>query len=122
MPTIDLEPELYKRVKEAAAIYDSTVGEILSQAIRRFVWELEQRKISEETRIYHEKFAELKGQYLGQYIAMHEGQVVDHDTDLTVLRKRIHQQYERIPVMITLVEEVADPPLVRRDFRMETTD
>lgn len=122
MPKIDLEPELYKRVEEAAVVYDSTVGEILSQAIRRYVWELELRKISEETQIYHEKFGELKDQYLGQYIAMHEGQVIDHDTDLTVLRRRIHQQYGRMPVMITLVEEVAEIPLVRRDFRMETTD
>jgi hypothetical protein len=53
---------------------------------------------------------------------MHEGQVVDHDTDLTVLRSRIHQQYGRMSVMITLVEEVAEIPLVRRNFRMETTD
>ena len=40
------------------------------------------RKISEESLAYQQRHAELKAQYLGQYIAMRDGQVVDHDTDV----------------------------------------
>jgi len=67
--------------------------------------------------IYHQRHAELKAQYLGQYIAMHEGQVVDHDADFPTLRQRIRQQFENTPVMITLVEEDAEQTLVRHGFR-----
>lgn len=51
---------------------------------------------------------------------MHNGQVVDHDTDFQALRQRIRQRFGRTPVMITLVEDVAEQPLVRHGFRMET--
>ena len=83
-------------------------------------WELDRRKISEESQTYQQRHAELKAQYLGQYIAMHNGEVVDHDMDVTVLRQRVHQRLGRKPVMITMVEENAERPLVRHGFRLET--
>lgn len=119
MPAIAVEPELYRRVEEAALEHKASVGEILAEAIRRYLWELDRRKISEESRTYRQRHAELKAQYLGQYIAMHNGQVVDHDTDFRTLRQRVRQRFERTPVMMTLVEEVAERPLMRHGFHME---
>ena len=54
-------------------------------------WELDRWKISEESQIYQRRHAELKAQYLGQYIAMHDGQVVDHDNDFVALRERVRR-------------------------------
>jgi glutamyl-tRNA reductase len=119
MPTIAVAPELYQRVEEASLEHEASIGEILTEAVRRYLWELDRRKISEETSIYRQRHAELKAQYLGQYIAMHKGQVVDHDSDFQALHQRIRQQFGRTPVMITLVEDVAERPLVRHGFRME---
>jgi hypothetical protein len=81
MPTVAVEAELYKRVKEAALEHETSVDAILAEAVRRYLWELNRRKISEESKIYRQRHAELKARYLDQYIAMHNGQVVDHDTD-----------------------------------------
>lgn len=81
--------------------------------------ELDRRKISEESQIYQRRHAELKAEYLGQYIAMHDGQVVDHDSDFVALRQRVRQQFLHTPVMITLVEEVAERPIARHGFRIE---
>jgi hypothetical protein len=50
---------------------------------------------------------------------MHEGEVVDHDPDFTVLRQRIRQQYGHTPVMITHVEGQPEYPLTRRRFQRE---
>ena len=121
MPTIALESNLYNRVKKAALEQKADIDDILNLAIRRYLWELDRHKISEETRIYRQRHAELKKQYLGQYIAMHEGQVVDHDNDFPTLRQRIRRRFEHTPVMITLVEEAAEQTLVRLGFRLETT-
>lgn len=82
-------------------------------------WDSNRRKISDESQIYQQRHAELKAQYLGQYIAMHDGQVVDHDSDVTVLRQRVRRSFGRTPVMVTLVEEVAEQTFVRHGFRME---
>jgi glutamyl-tRNA reductase len=119
MPTIVVQPELYKRVEEAAQAQHSNPEAILTEAIQHYFWELDRRKISEETRRYRQQHNELKAQYLGQYIAMHDGQVIDHDGDFTVLRQRVRQQFGRMPVMITLVEAVPAPPLTRKSFTLQ---
>jgi hypothetical protein len=51
---------------------------------------------------------------------MHNGEVVDHDMDVTVLRQRVRQRLGRKPVMITMVEEDAERPLVWHGFCLET--
>lgn len=119
MPTIAIESELYRRVEEASLEHEAGIGEILTEAVRRYLWELDRRKISEESEIYRQRHAELKAQYLGQHIAMHNGQVVDHDSDFQALHRRIRQRFGHTPVMITLIEDAAERPLVRHGFRME---
>lgn len=117
MPAIVLEPELYKRVEQAAIESEITTEEIVAEAAKRYLWELNRRKISGESRLYQEQHARLKLEYLGQYIAMFNGQIVDHDLDFEALHDRIRQDYPYQAVMITLVQETAVPTLVRRGFR-----
>ena len=106
-------------MEKAASEQQENVAELLKQAIRRYLWELDRRKISEESKIYRQRHTELKKQYLDHYIAMHNGQVVDHDKEFSVLRQRIRRRFEDTPVMITLVGEAAEEILVRHGFRME---
>ena len=120
VPHLVIEPQLYSRVEQAADEHKIGIDRILTDALRRYLWELDRRKISEESQIYQQRHTELKAQYLGQYIAMHDGQVVDHDMDVAALRQRVRERYGRKPVMVTLVEEVAERPLIRRGFQQET--
>lgn len=121
MPTVAIEPTLYQRVEQAALESQVSTGEMFTQALRRYLWELDRRKIAEESKAYRRQHADLMERYLGQYIAMHKGQVVDHDPDLQTLRQRVRQQFGRTAVMITQVEEVAEPELTRRGFRSEAS-
>lgn len=120
MPTVAIEPALYRRVEQAAIESQVSTGEMATQALRRYLWELDRRKIAEESKVYRRQHAELKERYLGQYIAMHRGQVIDHDTDFQTLRQRVRRQFGRAAVMITQVEEIAEPEYIRRGFRGET--
>jgi len=120
MPTVTVEPELYRRIEEVALEHKAGIGEIFNEAARRYLWELDRRKISEESKIYRQRHAELKAQYLGQYIAVHNGRVVDHDADFETLRHRVRRRFGSTPVMITRVEEIAEQTLIRHGFRMET--
>jgi hypothetical protein len=122
MPTIAVETELFNRIEQAAKERKANVNEMLDKAIRQYLWDLDRRKISMESQIYRQKHTELKKQYLGQYIAMYEGQVVDHDSNFATLHQRVRQQFGHTPVMITLVEETAENHLVRRGFRTETNN
>ena len=119
-PHLVIEQQLYSRVEQAAEEHKIGIDRILTDALRRYLWELDRRKISEESQAYQTRHAEMKTQYLGQYIAMHNSQVVDHDMDVTALCQRVRQRFGRKPVMVTLVEEVTDRPLIRRGFQQET--
>lgn len=122
MRTVAVEPELYQRVQEAAQAYNASVEDILTEAVRRYLWELDRQKVSEESRVYREQHAQLKPRYLGQYIAMHDGQVIDHDPDFIALRQRVRERFGRAPVMITLVEESAERTFTRHGLRTETAN
>jgi hypothetical protein len=106
-------------MEQAAIESQVSTGEMFTQALRRYLWELDRRKIAEESKAYRSQHAELKERYLGQYIAMLKGQVVDHDADFQALHQRVRQRSGRAAVMITLVEEDAEPSLMRRGFRGE---
>lgn len=119
MNTLTIEPELYNRIQKAAQDNRSDIGEFVKQAIQQYIWELGRQKISDESKIYRQRHTELKKKFLGRYIAMHEGRVVDDDAEFSALRQRIRQKFGETPVMITLVEDVAEQALVRHGFRME---
>ena len=119
MPTVAIEPALYQRVEQAAIDSQVSTGEMVTQALRRYLWELDRRKIAAERKVYGRQHAELKDRYLGEYIAMHKGQVVDHDVDFPALRQRVRQRFGRTAVMITRVDEAVEATLVRRGFRLE---
>ena len=107
MPTVAIEPALFQRVEQAAIDSQISTAEMFTQALRGYLWELDRRKIAEESKAYRRQHAELKGQYLDQYIAMHKEQVVDHDVDFPALRQRVRQRFGRTAVMITLVDVLA---------------
>ncbi len=119
MPTVTLDPALYRRVEQAALEAQTSPEEVLAEALRRHLWELDRRKIAEESKAYRRQHAGLKARYLGRYIAMHQGEVVDNDVDFPALWQRVRQRFGRMPVMITRVEEEPETVLERRGFRQE---
>ena len=52
-------------------------------------------------------------QYQGQFVAVHQGQVIDHDTDRLHLYQRLRQRLGDTPVLITPAD-----PSHPREFRL----
>lgn len=61
----------------------------------------------------------LKEKYFGQYVALYQGKLIDHDPDHEALYTRIDAQYPDEFVWISPVEEEAIPTLVFRSPRLE---
>jgi glutamyl-tRNA reductase len=116
-----LEEELYERMKEAAQSQQSDPDALLAEAVRRYLWELRRQQISEETTHYRAQHETLQERFLGQYIAMVEGEVIDHDADFLSLRRRVYEQYGNRPVLMTLVRETAVVPQTRHGFQQEAS-
>lgn len=122
MPKVAIEAELYERVKEAASTQATSVDDLLDEAVRVYLWEIDRRKISKESRIYRQRHAELKRLYAGKYIALHNGEVVDYDADFHALYQRMRQRFGHIPVMITRVGQEGEDVITRRGFRFARSE
>jgi hypothetical protein len=73
----------------------------------------EAQKIEEEMAYFVAHHAELLEQYRGQFVAIHQHEVIDHDENRVELHKRIRQQWGQEVILITPVN--AQPI---REFRI----
>ena len=79
----------------------------------------QREKIRAETDAFHAQKTELLIQYAGEYVAMHQGAVIDHDLDLRALYLRIFARLGHTPVLLKQVTPEAERELVFRSPRFE---
>jgi hypothetical protein len=73
------------------------------EAVSGTLWSEQEQKINQEQKQYEAQHSALLKHYSGEYIAMHQGAVVDHDDDRVVLRRRVRARFGDTPVLITPV-------------------
>jgi hypothetical protein len=61
----------------------------------------------------------LQAEYIGQFVAIHEGEVIDHDANDIELVKRVHARVGYVPIHVARVVESAMPERVPhyREYR-----
>jgi hypothetical protein len=91
------------QLKQTADVKGTTVDELAEQAIRRFLHDEARRMMRQETEAFRRLHPELLAKYLDEYVAIHQGQVVDHDIDQLALFLRIDAQYPHTPFLIKQV-------------------
>ncbi len=64
----------------------------------------EDTQVEREKNAYLRLYPQLKKQYTGQYVAIHNSQLVDHDVDYGALFERIDDRYPDTFVWLTQVE------------------
>lgn len=102
---VSLRPDLVSQVKRITQRENADVEEFVDQAVRERIKRLKDEKFEAEAEAYRQSHPELVKQYLGQFVAIHEGQVVDHGPDSEELFLRIKRRYGDIPVYFQLVNE-----------------
>lgn len=64
-----------------------------------------------EIAAYAAHHTELVRTYLGQYVAIHQGRVVDHDADRTALRRRLMVTHPDVIVLVRQVKAALPTPI-----------
>jgi predicted transcriptional regulator len=100
---ISLPATLVEELSQAASTRHTDLTAVLTQAIEHYLREQAQHAIEREQREYAAQHSQLVAQYKGEYIAMYDGEVVDHDADRAALGRRVRARYGRAPVLITPV-------------------
>lgn len=115
--TQDIEQELLRAVRRLSATRAAEVLDFAQFLMTRDPapagngdevqsdWDRQAEQIDREQRIYESRHGELLAQYRGRYIAMRNGQVIDHDADRLALRRRVRKQHGNKAIFFTLVED-----------------
>jgi len=93
--------------------------ELLETAVRAYLRQVEREQIETEAAAFRVMHDELRRQFLGQYVAIYRGEVVDHDLDFQLLHSRIRQRYGRQPVLLRRVEIEPERAMTFRSPRFE---
>jgi len=121
MATLTLQrPDLVDRLEQIAIERGTAAEDLLETAIREFLDKTTHQQIHAESVAFERMHAHLVAQYLGEYVAILNGEVVDHDPDVRTLHLRIRKQYGRLPVLIRRVmEDGKQPDLLFRSPKLE---
>jgi hypothetical protein len=100
---IALQPDLVEQVRRIIGRKGATVEDFVNQAVRERLEQLEDQKLEAEVRAFERMHHQLVEQYLGQFVAVHESQIVDADADFQTLFLRLQKCLGDVPVLIRQV-------------------
>lgn len=103
MDAIVLEPTLRSRLEQDAAQDIRSVNDLVNEAVAQYLRDRQQAKIDREIAAYEDMHAQLVRDHLGEWVAVHDQQLVDHDSDRIALYRRIRARYGRTAVLIRQV-------------------
>jgi len=112
-------PGLIERIRHIAQETNRDATQIVEAAVQAYLDQLEQEKIHEETEAFWAMQVDLATRYPGEYIAVHQGQVVDHDPDIVRLEQRVAEQLGEVAVLIAPVTDTPRRDLSTVSFRLE---
>lgn len=107
MVTVNLKSDLAEQIVQLTDDSESTTEMFVNEAVREYIVRLRREKIRAETRAFEQQRDHLIAEYGDQYVAIHEGRVIDHDPDLRTLHRRVFERLGRTPVLLKKV--TADP-------------
>jgi hypothetical protein len=130
--TIRLSDRSTERLRSVAAVRNLSVPELLEQAVESYlsssastseprseISAAERLQIDKEHQAFVALHQRLLESYADQYVAMREGQVIDHDYDRVALSRRVRARYGNQPVLIAPVLQQAVQTIRIRSPRLE---
>jgi plasmid stability protein len=113
---IELAEQTYQALRLWAKDHNRTLEDAAQEAIDQVVLGKEsatvnatnpEDKIRREAEAWRTQAQAERSRYLGEFVAVHEGRVVDHDPDRRQLYLRVREKWGTIPILITSAEASA---------------
>jgi len=113
-------PGLIERIEHIAQESNRDTTQIVEEALRAYLDQLEREAIHRETEAFWAMQADLVAHYPDEYVAIYQGQVVDHDPDITHLEQRVAERLSEATVLIAPVTDAPRRDLSTVSFRLES--
>ena len=121
---LDVPEDIYKQVEKVAVTTERDITDVLLETITRtfspFPVNPNRSVMNQNVEAYRDLHAELVETHLGQFVAICEGKLVDHDPDPVFLLQRVRTQYPDKVVLRRKVETVPEHSFRIRHPRIET--
>jgi len=119
MSQIVIEDNLFAQLQRKAVGSGANIESLAHEAIQRYLQEEEQQKMQQEIAAYRDLHPALLQNFPGQYVAVYQGQLVDHDHEQLALYLRIRQHYPGEVVLIRQVRPEAEKSWTMRSPKFE---
>jgi predicted DNA-binding protein len=106
--TINIQPTFQTKLEQLAQSMGKSAEEIVNEAIQEHLERLDKQKLEAEIKAFERMHPDLKVNYLGQFVAIYEGEIVDSSVDFESLFLRVQTRFGDLPVLIRQVNEVSD--------------
>jgi hypothetical protein len=114
MSEIILHEPLTSRLRQDAEAENLPVENLIEAALRHYRFQSQRKKLTAEAAWWQSAGPEIHAQFTGEFVAVHQHAVIDHDRDETVLRQRVRARLPKTAVLIT-------PAHGRRELRIIST-
>jgi len=122
--TLTLPATVYQEAAKQASATNRTIEQVLAEQLQEDLNSFPSIHVSQnraamvrEAEAYQRLHPDLVKHWLGHYVAIYQGQVVDQDQDEEALLERRRCNYAGKVVLIRRVETEAEPELVLRSPR-----
>jgi predicted transcriptional regulator len=120
--TLEIPAELYERIERLAAVRETSIAYVVQDALTLAVDQMEigpdEAKMDAEDAAYQAMHPELMERFAGQFVAIHNGKVVDVDKDEMAIYFRIDERFPDEVILIKRVVELPEPELYVPSFRL----
>lgn len=109
MTSVAIRDDLIHSLEKIAQEQGTDVDSLVNEWVRRELALAREQKIREESSRFRSQHSALRAAYLGEYVAMRNGEVVDHAGDLNELYLRIRARFGDEPILIAPVTDESIP-------------
>ena len=111
MTTLTIDKQnLVDAIEQAAQSQNLSADEVIDKAVAEYIDRWASQKLRSEQDAFAQLHPQLVEQYFGQYVAIHNGCLIDSDFDDLTLHLRLRQKYGQMPILLRKVTDDIDPP------------
>ena len=105
MGAVVLRSDLLQTLERDAKREARSISDIVNEAVEYYLRERQRAKLDREILAYKALHPKFKQKYLGQWVAVHDQKLVDHDGDRAALYRRVRAKYGRTSVLLRQITE-----------------
>ncbi|MBI5649091.1 MAG: hypothetical protein HZC40_01365 [Chloroflexi bacterium] len=119
---VSLDANLVESLRQVAAEKGKTLDQVFGDLAQQFLRAEREARLQREQEAYRTLHPELKTKYLGQSVAIYNGEMIDHDADVMTLVRRVRERFGRAPILFCEVEEEPEREYAIRSPRLEKVE